>query len=443
MMSFLYFCCIEALLTYLLRTNKTAIFITSLLINCLLSVFTSHPLLQDLLLIESLCFLFYYYSDRLLSEIIFYLSFLTVIKNLVVLIPISPIVSLIIYILIISTFAIIQKLYPIDNKNLYWGLLMAISLSTLCIYHILYNDFLNILGINCNLIILITLLITIIISYYLFLRYTKLNHEQQLLNQAIDHFKNDQQNYAFIEKKNNELYKLRHDLKYDYLQMKEYVNEMIDKRIKSLNDHNMLIISGNKLFDSFINMKLEQLKLNNIKPAIIVSIQDISFIEDEHLNILINYLFDIAIDCMENNELEVKITEDQCAFEITLYMNDAKERINQMKYDTVTVLSSKMIEEIAKILKDEGYISNYKITKNTNGDEMVLDLKYSADKKERVITGLKRISKPGLRVYAKHDELPRVLNGLGIAIISTSEGLMTDKNARSKHLGGEVLAYIW
>ncbi len=116
---------------------------------------------------------------------------------------------------------------------------------------------------------------------------------------------------------------------------------------------------------------------------------------------------------------------------------------NQMKYDTVTVLSSKMIEEIAKILKDEGYISNYKITKNVNGDEMVLDLKYSADKKERVITGLKRISKPGLRVYAKHDELPRVLNGLGIAIISTSEGLMTDKNARSKHLGGEVLAYIW
>ena len=107
MMSFLYFCCIEALLTYLLRINKTAIFIASLLINCLLSVFTNHPLLQDLLLIESLCFLFYY-SDRLLSEIIFYLSFLTVIKNLVVLIPISPIVSLIIYILIISAFAIIQ-----------------------------------------------------------------------------------------------------------------------------------------------------------------------------------------------------------------------------------------------------------------------------------------------------------------------------------------------
>lgn len=118
MISFLYFCCIEALLTYLLRTSQTAIIIASLLINCLLSVFTSHPLLQDLLLIESLCFLFYY-SDRLLSEIIFYLSFLTVIKNLVILIPISPIVSLIIYILIISSFAFIQKLYPIDNKNLY------------------------------------------------------------------------------------------------------------------------------------------------------------------------------------------------------------------------------------------------------------------------------------------------------------------------------------
>lgn len=129
----------------------------------------------------------------------------------------------------------------------------------------------------------------------------------------------------------------------EYVKRKEFenVNEMIDKRIESLNDHNMLIISGNKLFDSFINMKLEQLKLNNIKPAIIVSIQDISFIEDEHLNILINYLFDIAIDCMENNELEVKITEDQCAFEITLYMNDAKERINQMKYDTLVLILHK------------------------------------------------------------------------------------------------------
>ena len=112
---------------------------------------------------------------------------------------------------------------------------------------------------------------------------------------------------------------------------------------------------------------------------------------------------------------------------------------NQMKYDTVEVLGSKMTEEIARILKAEGYISEYTIADN----KMTLNLKYSEGKKERVITGLKRISKSGLRVYVKADEVPRVLNGLGIAIISTSEGLMTDKEARAKRLGGEVLAYIW
>ena len=116
---------------------------------------------------------------------------------------------------------------------------------------------------------------------------------------------------------------------------------------------------------------------------------------------------------------------------------------NQMKYDTVEVLGSKMTEEISRILKEEGYISDYTVTKNTNGDKITLGLKYSEGKKERVIIGLKRISKPGLRVYAKHDELPRVLNGLGIAIISTSKGIMTDKQARKENLGGEVLAYIW
>ena len=116
---------------------------------------------------------------------------------------------------------------------------------------------------------------------------------------------------------------------------------------------------------------------------------------------------------------------------------------NQMKYDTVEVLGSKMTEEISRILKDEGYISDYKVSKNTNGDKITLTLKYTEGKKERVITGLKRISKPGLRVYAKHDELPKVLNGLGIAIVSTSKGLMTDKEARKELLGGEVLAYIW
>jgi len=115
---------------------------------------------------------------------------------------------------------------------------------------------------------------------------------------------------------------------------------------------------------------------------------------------------------------------------------------NQMKYNTVEVIGTKMTLGIAEILKNEGYIADYVYEKNTNGDKLTLTLKYGA-KKERVITGLKRISKSGLRVYAKVDEIPRVLNGLGIAIISTSEGLMTDKEARAKKLGGEVLAYIW
>jgi len=116
---------------------------------------------------------------------------------------------------------------------------------------------------------------------------------------------------------------------------------------------------------------------------------------------------------------------------------------NIMKYDTVEVLGSNMTSEIARILKDEGYITDYVYEKNIKGDKIVLTLKYANNKKEKVITGLKRISKPGLRVYAKASELPRVLNGLGIAIISTSEGIMTDKEARGKGLGGEVLAYIW
>ena len=115
---------------------------------------------------------------------------------------------------------------------------------------------------------------------------------------------------------------------------------------------------------------------------------------------------------------------------------------NQMKYTTVEVVGTKMTLGIAEILKREGYIADCAYEKATNGDKLTLTLKYG-EKKERVITGLKRISKSGLRVYAKAEELPRVLNGLGIAIISTSEGLMTDKEARAKKLGGEVLAYIW
>lgn len=116
---------------------------------------------------------------------------------------------------------------------------------------------------------------------------------------------------------------------------------------------------------------------------------------------------------------------------------------NQMKYDTVEVLGSKMTCEIARILKEEGYINGYELIENLNGNILKIELKYTEGKKVRVITGLKRISKSGLRVYAKHDELPRVLNGLGIAIVSTSEGIMTDRDARNKKLGGEVLAYIW
>lgn len=116
---------------------------------------------------------------------------------------------------------------------------------------------------------------------------------------------------------------------------------------------------------------------------------------------------------------------------------------NIMKYDTVEVLGSKMTSEVARILKEEGYIADYVYEKNANGDKITLTLKYANNKKEKVITGLKRISKPGLRVYAKASELPRVLNGLGIAIISTSNGIMTDRDARNKGLGGEVLAYIW
>ena len=115
---------------------------------------------------------------------------------------------------------------------------------------------------------------------------------------------------------------------------------------------------------------------------------------------------------------------------------------NQMKYKTVEVIGTKMTKGIADILKKEGYIADYEYISGKNGDKMILTLKYG-NKKERVIVGLRRISKSGLRVYAKAEELPRVLNGLGIAIISTSEGLMTDKEARAKGLGGEVLAYIW
>ena len=115
---------------------------------------------------------------------------------------------------------------------------------------------------------------------------------------------------------------------------------------------------------------------------------------------------------------------------------------NAMRYKEVEVPSSKIKVEIARILKEEGFINDYKIKKNNVQDIIAISLKYG-DNKERVITGLKRISKPGLRVYARSEEIPRVLNGLGIAIMSTSKGIMTGKNAKASNLGGEVMAYIW
>ncbi|MBE6147290.1 MAG: 30S ribosomal protein S8 [Firmicutes bacterium] len=115
---------------------------------------------------------------------------------------------------------------------------------------------------------------------------------------------------------------------------------------------------------------------------------------------------------------------------------------NSMRYTEVKVPASKLKLELARILKEEGFIKDYKVLEENVQGMILITLKYGQNK-ERVITGLKRISKPGLRVYAKADEVPKVLNGLGIAVISTSKGVMTDKEARKQNLGGEVLAYIW
>ena len=116
---------------------------------------------------------------------------------------------------------------------------------------------------------------------------------------------------------------------------------------------------------------------------------------------------------------------------------------NTAKHDTVDVPSSKMKLSIAKILLDEGYIKAYELVDNGNLKDIHITLKYGKDKNEKIISGLKRISKPGLRVYASKDELPKVLGGLGIAIISTNQGVVTDKEARKLNVGGEVLAFVW
>ena len=116
---------------------------------------------------------------------------------------------------------------------------------------------------------------------------------------------------------------------------------------------------------------------------------------------------------------------------------------NTAKHDTVNIPLSKMKLAIAGILLDEGYIKAYDIVDNGNFKDIKITLKYGKDKNEKIISGLKRISKPGLRVYANKEELPRVLGGLGIAIVSTNKGVVTDKEARKLGVGGEVLAFVW
>ena len=115
---------------------------------------------------------------------------------------------------------------------------------------------------------------------------------------------------------------------------------------------------------------------------------------------------------------------------------------NTAKHESVDVPASNLKKAIAKILLDEGYIKSYEVVEDGTQGVIRSQLKYLAGK-EKVISGLRRVSKPGLRVYADADELPRVLKGLGIAIISTSKGVMTDKAARANHVGGEVLAFVW
>ena len=116
---------------------------------------------------------------------------------------------------------------------------------------------------------------------------------------------------------------------------------------------------------------------------------------------------------------------------------------NTAKHDTVDVPASKMKLSIAQILLDEGYIAKYDVIEEGNFKTIHITLKYGADKNEKIISGIKRISKPGLRIYVGKEELPKVLGGLGVAIISTNQGVITDKKARELQVGGEVLAFVW
>ena len=132
------------------------------------------------------------------------------------------------------------------------------------------------------------------------------------------------------------------------------------------------------------------------------------------------------------------VTSDPIADMLTRIRN-----ANIAKHDTVDVPSSKIKVAIASILLDEGFIEKYDIVEEGNFKTIHITLKYGVDKNDKVITGIKRISKPGLRVYAGKDEIPSVLGGLGIAILSTNQGIITDKEARKLQVGGEVLAFVW
>lgn len=130
------------------------------------------------------------------------------------------------------------------------------------------------------------------------------------------------------------------------------------------------------------------------------------------------------------------VTTDPIADMLTRIRN-----ANQQKHETVSIPYSNLKNDLANILKNEGFVTDFVVNEEGNHKNIVITLKYKGN--ERVITGLKRVSKPGLRQYAKVNEIPKVLNGLGIVVLSTSQGLMTDKEARAKNVGGEVLAYIW
>lgn len=130
------------------------------------------------------------------------------------------------------------------------------------------------------------------------------------------------------------------------------------------------------------------------------------------------------------------VTTDPIADMLTRIRN-----ANQQKHETVSIPYSNLKNDLAKILKNEGFVTDFVVNEEGTHKNIVITLKYKGN--ERVITGLKRVSKPGLRQYAKVNEIPKVLNGLGIVVLSTSQGLMTDKEARAKNIGGEVLAYIW